>query len=88
MPQRVYGLGEAPDRAVTAKTRKRCPQCSRMVEVGESAVISDDRSLESCHTFRTPGMKPFRRGAWHLWHPACRAERLALVASMASAVAP
>ena len=84
----VHALGDTPDRTVTAKTRKRCPQCNRMIEAGEPAILSDDRSLESCPTYRTPGMKQYKRGAWHLWHVACRADHLTAVAAIGQGAHP
>ncbi len=55
-------------RLVTAKTRKRCPHCREMIEVGASAVLTDDRYMEA--RIQWHGRK-FQRGAWHLWHPDC-----------------
>lgn len=53
---------------VRAKARKRCPHCGRMVEVGERAVLTDDRHM--AHQPNWMG-RTYQRGAWHLWHPAC-----------------
>lgn len=57
---------------VTAMTRKRCPDCGQMVEVGEAAVLRDERSQAT--SGRTPWIgnrQSYTRGAWHLYHPAC-----------------
>jgi hypothetical protein len=56
-------------REVTAKTRKQCPGCKQMIEVGERAVLTDDR-YSSCRV--QDFGRSYPRGAWHLWHPACR----------------
>jgi hypothetical protein len=55
---------------VTAKTRKRCPACKQMIEVGESAVLTDDRYMDSRVQWFG---RQYARGAWHLWHSACHA---------------
>ena len=59
--------------AVTAKTRKRCPGCNRMIEVGEVATLTDDRHMVD-NISRNHGAAQYRavRGAYHLWHPTCR----------------
>lgn len=59
---------------VTAKTRKRCMICNRMIEVGEPAVLTDDRETVS-QLSRNAGNHQYRavRGAFHLWHAECRA---------------
>lgn len=64
---RVNG-GSAGGGVVRAKTRKRCPFCHKMVEVGESATLTDDRyRSERIQDFG----RQYARGAWHLWHPEC-----------------
>lgn len=55
---------------VTAKTRKRCPWCKQIIEVGEAAVLTDDRYMDS--KIQWFG-RTYRRGAWHLWHSDCHA---------------
>jgi hypothetical protein len=58
---------------VTAKTRKRCPMCSRMVEVGSPAVLRDERRQQT-GAGKTPWIgnrQSYTRGAWHLYHPDC-----------------
>ena len=58
---------------VAAKTRKRCPQCHKMVEVGEDAVLRDNRYQQS-GAGATPWIgnrQTYTRGAWNLYHPAC-----------------
>lgn len=53
---------------VIACTRKRCRVCMKMVEVGDEAILTDDRYLADAiqwHGRRYP------RGAWHLTHPDC-----------------
>ena len=53
---------------LVAKTRKRCPRCRSMIEVGETAVLTDDRyQSERIQDFG----RRYPRGAWHLWHPDC-----------------
>lgn len=61
---------------VVAKTRKRCRVCQQMIEVGEPAILTDDRYMADAIQWH--GRK-YRRGAWHLWHPVCQAKRLAEV---------
>lgn len=66
---------------VIAKTRKRCPHCHKMIGVGESAVLTDDRyRSEKINHFG----RSYPRGAWHLWHEACNAERLTRNAEFAA----
>ena len=59
-----------PSITVTAKTRKRCKACSRMVEVGEEAVLTDDRFMFQREWVYS---RSYKRGAFHLWHPECHA---------------
>lgn len=56
----------------TARTRKRCPQCGKMVEIGDTCVAVDGRHMVSKVNWFG---RSYRRGAWHLWHPACIEER-------------
>lgn len=57
---------------VRAQSRKRCPRCFKMVEVGDCAILTDDRTV----TVDVPWFGRFEeRGSWHLWHPACHAQR-------------
>lgn len=63
----------------TAKTRKRCPDCGRMIEIGERVTITDDRSQQH-GAGKTPWIghrQSYPRGAFHLWHPTCRTALLA-----------
>lgn len=64
---------------VTATTRKRCPGCFRMVEVGDTAVLRDERHQAT--SGRTPWIgnrQSYTRGAWHLYHPECFASMVEL----------
>jgi len=57
---------------VTATTSKRCPQCHRMVNAGERAILRDGRYQAT--SGRTPWIgnrQSYKRGAWHLYHEAC-----------------
>jgi hypothetical protein len=42
--------------------------CKQMIEVGDSAVLTDDRYRDSKVQWFG---RSYKRGAWHLWHPAC-----------------
>lgn len=53
---------------VVAKARKRCPDCWRMIERGEEAILTDDRHLVAAVQWHG---RRYVRGAWHLRHPAC-----------------
>jgi hypothetical protein len=53
---------------VVARKRKRCPGCRSMIEVGETAVLTDDRYMDA--QIQWHGRR-YQRGAWHSWHPAC-----------------
>ena len=57
-------------REVTAKTRKRCPHCRKMIEVGARAFLTDDRYQSA--RIQDFG-RSYPRGAWHLWHVECAA---------------
>jgi hypothetical protein len=59
----------------TARTRKRCPQCGKMIEAGETVIATDDRHTVERQRFYVPGRGEYQRGAWHLWHPECKVER-------------
>jgi hypothetical protein len=59
---------------VVAKKRKRCPGCNKIIEVGSTAILTDDRYTTEAHTFFVPGVKQYRAGAFHLWHTPCRDE--------------
>jgi len=51
-----------------------------MVEIGDRAVLTDDRSLDT----KTQWFgRKFMRGAWHLYHVACHADFSAEVANLA-----
>lgn len=56
----------------TAKTRKRCPQCNTMIEIGEPVDITDDRYVDGKAQWFG---RSFARGAFHLWHPRCMEDR-------------
>ena len=85
---RYYDVGETPVRTVTAKSRKRCPHCNGMVEVGESAVLSDDRWTKDGVSQNHGGAQySAPRGAWHLYHPECHEAFAAAVASLAESAA-
>ncbi len=59
---------------VAAKKRKRCVGCGKMVEVGEQAVLTDDRYAADRISQNHGGAQyNARLGSWHLWHPACHA---------------
>lgn len=75
--------GEAAVRTVTAKTRKRCPMCNKMVEVGQDAVLTDDRWTHD-GVSRNHGGAMYRatRGAWHLYHLVCHQEFCRAVAGL------
>lgn len=81
---KYYEVGETPVRTVTAKTRKRCPHCNRMIELGEAATLTDDRWTKDGIS-QNHGNAAYRatRGAWHLYHPACHAAFMACVAALA-----
>jgi hypothetical protein len=71
---------------VKAKVRKRCPHCSRMIEVGADAVLTDDRHIVHQRSQNHGGgCYSAVRGAYHLWHPACRAEHDAAVKTFVEA---
>jgi hypothetical protein len=48
-----------------------------MVEIGETCVARDDTSVKTAQHWI--GQGAYRRGAWHLWHPACFAEFVAAI---------
>lgn len=55
-----------------AQTRKRCPNCLKMVDVGEPVVARDERTQAT--SGKTPWIgnrQSYTRGAWHLYHPQC-----------------
>lgn len=62
-------------RRVQAKKRKRCPWCKRMIEVGEAAILTDDRFQREAYMHHTGGTMTVTRGAWHLLHEKCHADR-------------
>jgi|SRR5687767_2820808 len=57
---------------VTAKARKRCPHCRKLIEAGEQAILTDDRYMTSKVQWFG---REYQRGAWHIWHPDCWTER-------------
>ena len=54
--------------SVTAKARKRCPTCHKMVEAGDAAVLRDNRRVVNYGPHQG---QSWVRGAWHLYHPEC-----------------
>jgi hypothetical protein len=79
-----HDLEPADEMTVVAKTRKRCPQCAKMVEKGDTALLTDDRFTSTAHMWRTGGEMRVTRGAWHLWHPKCRVAWNAAVADFSA----
>lgn len=62
---------KAVAREVVTRSRKRCRVCRKMVEVGDRAILTDDRFADA-HIGRTSGaMTTVVRGAWHLTHVEC-----------------
>lgn len=68
---------------VRATTRKRCQQCNKMVDIGDEAVLTDDRVQEVKISMNSAKPYKITTGAWHLWHPKCHEARLADVARWA-----
>ncbi len=62
-----------------AKTRKRCPWCSKMVEVGTVCNVVDGRRMVGAIQWFG---REYERGAVHLYHAGCREAELARCAEL------
>lgn len=56
----------------TARTRKRCPVCAKMIASGERVVARDETSQATSGKSAWIGNRQsYTRGAWRNYHPAC-----------------